>query len=185
MAHTAVLTLSLCTAAFADAVICGAQMTQCSVPAKQSCCCECRKFAEQARHNKQQHRDAQHKHELDTGDAGLFSLINSKLGDKPHGQEASQQQRHEEAGPHTATHTSARPSRFVDASQKVPAAKLQDRRELILQRVGAFAIFACTISCIMCSNSSTPTTGDVSQQHQGWGLHTTHFVVLDKHDVGQ
>ena len=78
---------------------------------------------------------------METGDAGLFSLINSKLGAKPTGHHRQEQQRLSHMQQNTAAQGGAKASRFADASQKVPAAKPQDRRELMAQRVCSSTVY--------------------------------------------
>lgn len=83
---------------------------------------------------------------METGDAGLFSLINSKLGVKPKGHHPQEQQGLAHTHHQAAAQGQAKASRFADASQKVPAAKPQDRKELMAQRVCSSSV--CWVVCM-------------------------------------
>ena len=91
-----------------------------------------RKFASKNRANKEQHRDEQAKHEIATGDTGLFSLINSRLGEKPRRHSApdvfsynlDQQQS-----------SAPRQSKFSDSNRTQATPKPQDRKTLIAHQV--------------------------------------------------
>ncbi|KAL3140754.1 hypothetical protein ABBQ32_005307 [Trebouxia sp. C0010 RCD-2024] len=88
-----------------------------------------KKHAKKSRDAREQRRDSLNQHEMATGDAGLFSLINSRLGDRP-------PQPHQGSGSHgnkqsLSLHASRRQSRFADASNGPAAPKPPDRRALI------------------------------------------------------
>ena len=90
-----------------------------------------RKFASQNRANKEQHRDEQAKHEIETGDAGIFSLINSRLGDQS-------RQRHMHGSTHHAIEqqtSTPRQSKFSDGASVQATPKPQDRKSLIAHQV--------------------------------------------------
>ncbi|DBA71413.1 TPA: hypothetical protein ACH3X2_011216 [Trebouxia sp. C0005] len=89
-----------------------------------------KKFASKSRASKEQHRDAQNKHEIATGDSGLFSLINSRLGDKPR-QQHHAHARHSSSSMHELQQAAAGQSKFIDSSKAPTALKPQDRKSLI------------------------------------------------------
>ena len=100
----------------------------------------CRKFADKSRASKEQLRNAENQHEMATGDTGLFTLINSRLGDQaPH-------QRHGHRGhpsgpipqqPHHPQAT-ARQSKFADGSTAPDVPRPQDRKSLIAHQASCF-----------------------------------------------
>ncbi|KAL3140756.1 hypothetical protein ABBQ32_005307 [Trebouxia sp. C0010 RCD-2024] len=96
-----------------------------------------KKHAKKSRDAREQRRDSLNQHEMATGDAGLFSLINSRLGDRP-------PQPHQGSGSHgnkqsLSLHASRRQSRFADASNGPAAPKPPDRRALIAHQVSCWA----------------------------------------------
>ncbi|DBB17994.1 hypothetical protein WJX82_004577 [Trebouxia sp. C0006] len=89
-----------------------------------------KKFAIKSRASKEQHRDAQNQHEIATGDSGLFSLINSRLGDKPRQQHLAHG-RLSSGSLHELQQAAAGQSKFADSSKAPSALKPQDRKSLI------------------------------------------------------
>ncbi|DBA87566.1 hypothetical protein WJX77_000422 [Trebouxia sp. C0004] len=90
-----------------------------------------KKFASKSRASKEQHRDAQNQHEIATGDTGLFSLINSRLGDKPRQQHHHAHSGHPSSSLHKLQQAAAVQSKFTDSSKAPAALKPQDRKSLI------------------------------------------------------
>ena len=94
---------------------------------------KCRKHAKQSREAREKRRDSVNQHEMETGDAGLFSLINSRLGDKPR-----HSQQHHVTPNNTQTsslHTSRKASKFAESSRTVADPKPPDRKALIAHQV--------------------------------------------------
>ena len=97
--------------------------------------CFCRKHAKKSRDAREQRRDSVNQHEMATGDAGLFSLINSRLGDRPR-----PHQPHQQAASHSDTdpsslHNNNRQSKFADTHRVAIAPRPPDRKALIAHQV--------------------------------------------------
>lgn len=102
--------------------------------------CLCRKHAKKSRDAREQRRDSLNQQEMATGDAGLFSLINSQLGDRPR-----PHQPHLQAASHSDTypsslHTSTRQSKFADSQKVAAAPRPPDRKALIAHQVSCWAV---------------------------------------------
>lgn len=98
----------------------------------------CRKFANKTRASKEQHRDQQNQHEIATGDAGLFSLINSRLRDRPRHEHHTQREQTKHG---LAQEQQVRQSKFADSSKAPAALKPQDRKSLIAHQASDCACF--------------------------------------------
>ena len=114
-----------CTKAAIDADLCSHHLLSCL----------CRRHAKKSRDAREQRRDSLNQHEIATGDAGLFSLINTRLGDRP-----GPHQPHQQAASHRDTHPSSlhnnkRQSKFADGQKVAAAPRPPDRKALIAHQV--------------------------------------------------
>ena len=104
-----------------------------------------RKHAKKSREAKEQHRDSQNRHEIETGDAGLFSLINRRLGDRP-SRSHKHVVDHTDQQPEARLHTSKRQSKFAESSRVPAAPKPPEPKALIAHQVSCSCVASFWLS---------------------------------------